>query len=155
MSVPRRIIARGREWIGTLLLGGLLGYVLASDVRFCMTAERGEAVVRRVSPPDRGGSTVATVEQTTATGRVPGEIRGWFWHPREGDVIPTVYPPDQPARPVIDQFGRRHARLMTALGFFFLVAAGEAVARRTRCRVESLDCRMSEDRVPSDEVLFT
>ena len=157
MIAGRKLLALLGSYLGTILLGGLVAYVLTSDFQFSAAAERGDAVVVRVSPSYRSGSTLLTVEQSTDHGRVPGEIECWYWQPREGEIIPTLYAPDRPSRPVVDRFWTRHGRSVTALAIFLVVSAGEAATRRSHRQSEALDHRMATEPVldlPPPEVVF-
>jgi len=157
ISVVRRIVSRLPGYLGTLLLGGWVISVLVSDVRFGMRAVQGTAVVLSSYPTPRSGSTVATVEQSTEGMRVLGLIEGWYWHPRNGEVLSTVYSPDLPSRPVLNSFFRRYSHLLMASTLFLIVASGEGIARRSVHKSESLDRWMVADHVarsPANEVAF-
>src|SRR5437870_3100740 len=112
---------RPTEYLGTFLFAILVTYFLAVDLRFSMRARHGAAVVLSSHPIPRSGATAAQVDHRTEGGTVRAEVFGWTWHPRDGEVIATVYAPGEPDQPVLDSFVRRHGRAIMAAVFLLAV----------------------------------
>ena len=127
---PRRLTG----FLGTVVVGIFVVYILISDVGFALLASRGMATVTGVTPGGRSGITFGDVDLDLPGGSVKAELRAWYTRIAVGDTLPVVYRRDELGMVVLNRRWDLYFRPRIGLLVLGIVTVTEANAFKARRR---------------------